>query len=232
MSTLTLTEPLAVPQMLFGDAGDGTVAELTRRLDSGDLPAYLDRKLHGLSGAGLGAVQEEVAAVAHGLLTLDLGDLLVMGWRKHQALRAAAERTRQAEGAAPGEVVDLATHVVGATHTTEVDVLLDDVRVATLEFVLAAEFRVQGLAALVSRGMLVGLRGGRCTASVALTAAGEPLASRQAQFTPGLVVHLRTGIPLLGETPGAPGVSQPRYAGDTSIDLRAREKTADPPGLK
>jgi hypothetical protein len=36
--------------------------------------------------------------MVHGLLALDLGDLLIGGWRKYGALTAAARRTRAAPG--------------------------------------------------------------------------------------------------------------------------------------
>jgi hypothetical protein len=40
------------------------------------------------------AVERELATASAGLLGLDLGDVLVGAWRKHRALVAAAEATR------------------------------------------------------------------------------------------------------------------------------------------
>ena len=151
-----------------------------------------------LSRAGLGAVSNQIAAAAHGLLDLDLGlgELVVAGWCQIADLTAAAKRTV----AAPGSevVVDLAIHSITWTHNPQIDVLVNDARVATVHFELSIRFTVKGLAATVRDGNLVRLSSGGCEVTGTLAAEGRQLAQREAQFQLPLLVRLGDGIPLLG----------------------------------
>jgi hypothetical protein len=150
-----------------------------------------------LSRAGLGAVSNQIATAAHGLLNLDLdlGDLVVTGWCQFADLTAAAKRTVAAPGSV--EVVDLATHSVTWTHNPQIDVLANDARVATVHFELSISFTVKGLAATVRYGRLVGFSSGGCEVTGTLAAEDRQLAQREAQFQLPLLVRLGDGIPLL-----------------------------------
>ena len=149
-----------------------------------------------LSRAGLGAVSNQIAAAAHGLLDLGLGEFVVQGWCQIADLNAAAKRTV----AAPGSevVVDLATHSITWTHNPQIGVLVNDARVATVHFELFIRFTVKGLAATVRDGNLVRLSSGGCDVTGTLAAEGRQLAQREAQFQLPLLVRLGDGIPLLG----------------------------------
>jgi hypothetical protein len=151
-----------------------------------------------LSRAGLGAVSNQIAAAAHGLLDLDrgLGEFVVQGWCQIAELTAAARRT----AATPGSevVVDLATHSITWTHNPQIDVLVNDARVATVHFELSIRFTVKGLAATVRDGNLVRLSSGECEVTGTLAAEGRQLAQREAQFQLPLLMRLGDGIPLLG----------------------------------
>ena len=150
-----------------------------------------------LSRAGLAAVSNQIAAAAHGLLNLDLdlGEAVVTGWCQFADLTAAARRTV----AAPGSevVVDLATHSITWTHNPQIDVLVNDARVATVHFELSIRFKVKGLAATVRDGRLVGASSGGCEVMGTLAAEGRQLAQREAQFQLPLLVRFGDGIPLL-----------------------------------
>ena len=161
-----------------------------------------------LSRAGLGAVSNQIAAAAHGLLNLDLdlGALVVTGWCQSVDLIAAAKRTVAAPGSV--EVVDLATHSITWTHNPQIDVLVNDARVATVHFDLSITFRVKGLVATVRYGRLASFSSGGCDVTGTLAAEGRQLAQREAQFQLPLLVRLGGGIPLLhsGREPaGGPG---------------------------
>ena len=166
-----------------------------------------------LSRAGLGAVSNQIAAAAHGLLDLDLGlgELVVQGWCQIADLNAAAKRTV----AAPGSevVVDLATHSITWTHNPQIDVLVNDARVATVHFELSIRFTVKGLTATVRDGNLVRLSSGGCEVTGTLAAEGRQLAQREAQFQLPVLVRLGDGIPLLpsGREP-ASGQDGPPHA--------------------
>jgi hypothetical protein len=150
-----------------------------------------------LSRAGLGAVSNQIATAAHGLLNLDLnlGGPVVTGWCQFADLTAAARHT----AAAPGSevVVDLATHSITWRHNPQIDVLVNDARVATVHVELSIRFKVKGLAATVRYGRLVGASSGGCEITGTLAAEGRQLAQREAQFQLPLLVRLGDGIPLL-----------------------------------
>ena len=150
-----------------------------------------------LSPAGLGAVSKQIAAAAHGLLNLDLdlGELVVAGWCQFADLIAAAKRTAAAPGSV--EVVDLATHSITWTHNPQIDVLVNDARVATVHFELSIRFKVKGLAATVRDGRLADFSSGGCEVTGTLAAEGRQLAQREAEFQLPLRVRLGDGIPLL-----------------------------------
>ena len=150
-----------------------------------------------LSAAGLGAVSKQIAAAAHGLLNLDLdlGELVVTGWCQFADLTAAAKHTAAVPGSV--EVVDLATHSITWTHNPQIDVLVNDARVATVHFELSIRFKVKGLAATVRDGRLADFSSGGCEVTGTLAAEGRQLAQREAEFQLPLRVRLGDGIPLL-----------------------------------
>lgn len=152
------------------------------------------RSCRKLSRSVLGSVDRQIGEAVEGLLDIDLGDALVLGWRKHSALVAAARRTR---GSPETEVVALATHRVTSSYTPTVDLRVDGVLVNRIEFELAAVFAVTGLAAVIGDGALAGLCGGRCLLTVTLSVEGAQLARRQHELDPALIVPVRPPLPLV-----------------------------------
>jgi hypothetical protein len=148
-----------------------------------------------LSRAGLGAVGHEIAAMAHGLLDLDLADVVVAGWCKLADLTAAAKRTLATPGSA--EIVELATHCITWTHNPQVAVLVNGTRVATVRFDMSIKLTIKALVAAVHHGRLVRLDSGGCDVTGTLAAEGKQLAKRQAHFQLPLLLRLGNGIPLL-----------------------------------
>jgi hypothetical protein len=136
------------------------------------------------------------------LLDLDLGDVLVGGWRQHGQLTESARRT---VGVAESEdVVVLATHRVTCSHRPQVDLLVDGVRIHRFEFDLAMAFEVDGLSAVVQSGALVALHGGECQVSGALRVDGATLVERHGSLDARLVVTLHHPVPLVAtRQPGA-----------------------------
>lgn len=217
MSTATGTQPISASVFLFGDGEEG-VGALAKALDEQGVLGSLGSVLTKLSGAGLHAVGDQVAAVAHNLLDLDLGELLTQGWRHFDDLTDAARRTVATPGSR--EVVDLVTHTVSSSHNPHVDVLVDDARVASLGFDLDLAFTVKGAVATVHQGRMVALHTGACDVSGSVSAQGHPLVTRERQFRLPLLVGLGPGIPLLtgGAAAGAgrPASGQVRAPGDTT----------------
>lgn len=186
MTTATATRPLTVARLLFGEDQDPGEA-LARALDDKGVLGSLDTALRLVSQAGRQAADGQVATVAQGLLDLDLGDLVAAGWRKQGELAAAAERTAVNPGSS--EVVQLASHRISSVHRPFVDLLVNDVLVATINFELDIEFVIRALVATVRDGHIVSLSSGSCEATATLAAEGLRLASRRARFDLPLVIR-------------------------------------------
>ena len=213
MSTATATTPISASVFLFGDGEEG-ISALATSLDEQGVLGSLGSALSKLSGAGLHAVGEQIATVAHGLLDLDLGDLLTQGWRRFDDLTDAARRTVENPGSR--EVVDLVTHTISSTSNPHVELLVDEVRVATLGFDLDLGLTVKGAVATVYGGRMVALHTGVCDVVGSISAQGRELVSRQGQFRLPLVLGLGSGIPLLigGATASRPMTGQVRTSND------------------
>lgn len=194
MTTAISTQPFNTAAFLFGDSQD-SVSKLAHALEESGVTDTFDQELKRLSRAAYKAVGRQVADAAHGMLDLDLGDLVVGGWCKFADLVAAAKRTLAA--ADSKEIVELSTHTINYAHHPRVDVLVNDARVATVKFDLAIKFVVKGLCGTVSNGHLVALHAGSCDVTASLSAEGRQLAKREAHLELPLLVRLGTGVPLL-----------------------------------
>jgi len=133
------------------------------------------------------AAEDQIGAVADGLLNLDLGDLVIAGWRKQERLAAAAQRTAANPGSA--ERIELATHRISSIHRPSVELLLNDTHLTEVNFELDVEFVIKALEVTVREGRVVSLHAGECDVSAVLAAEGIRLASRQRTYELPLVVR-------------------------------------------
>jgi hypothetical protein len=185
MSSTSITEPLSARTFLLGDTAANTADVLAQSLSEHGVVQSSIRGLGGLSASAWQAVHQETAAVVDGLLNLHLGDLLISGWCKYTDLTKAATRTLASPGSE--EIVALATHRIVSTHHPSVD----------LSVKLTVAFDLTGVAAVVRRGDLVALRGGKCVVTATLKLEGTPLElTRKASIDLHLIVPLRRPIPL------------------------------------
>ena len=201
MTTAIPTQPLTAAAFLFGDTKEDSVDALAHALHEQGVLGTLGEGVTKLSRAGRNAANDQIATVAHGLLDLDLGGLVIAGWGKYADLSAAAKRTFATPDSS--EVVELVTHTITSTHRPFVDLLVNDAHVATVHFELSVKFVVKGLVATVQHGRLVALSGG-CDVAATLTAEGRQLAKREAQLQLPLLVRLGGGIPLLHDIEAPP----------------------------
>lgn len=177
---------LTAAHLLFGEDQD-TGQALAQALDHSGVLGSLDSSLRQVSQAGRQAADRQVIDLAQGLLDLDLGDLVVAGWQKEGELAAAAERT--AADPDRSEVVELASHRITSRHRPRVDLLINDVHVATVGFELGLEFLIKALVASVRGGQVVSLYSGSCEAIATLAVEGVQVASRRASFELPLVIR-------------------------------------------
>jgi hypothetical protein len=189
MSSGVLDRSVTARSFLLGDSGD---ASLGRKLTEQGVARSTLSGLRRLSAAALHTVDQEIGAVASGLLELDLGDMLLAGWRKHAALTDAARRTLAAP--ASEEVLELATHRITSAYRPRVDVFVDNQKITTVEFDLTTVFDLTGLAAVVKAGDLVALRSGECLVTATLRLGDARLAERREKLD--LVQRIRLDPPI------------------------------------
>ncbi|GAA4956188.1 hypothetical protein GCM10023205_17830 [Yinghuangia aomiensis] len=213
-------QPASVRDLLFGDDGASAAQALADAAREHEVAAMLTHGAGTLTDSAGHVVEQEVASVVDGFLSLDLLDLAVAGWRKHRSLAEAARRTRQDPGAE--EVVALATHKVTSTHRPSVDLTVDGARVGTVELCLTVAFDIRGMVAVVRDARLMSLQCGTCTTTGTLAMEEAVVASRRcAVDLPGRL-RLRSGVPLLPP----PDASPPGTAGPAGPP---RPPTAPPP---
>jgi hypothetical protein len=185
MTAAIPTRPLTTSAFLFGGVQDPSQA-LSHALNEHGVLGPLGPALQVLSQTGREAAGSQIATVAHELLDHDLGDLAVAGWRKHAALTAAADRTKANPGSS--EVVDLATHRITSVHRPFIELLVNDVHVATVRFELSVEFLVRALVATVRDGHVAALGFGDCDVTATLAAEGVQLVQQQAHLAMSLLI--------------------------------------------
>ena len=162
MTAPVLNETATIRDLLF----DGLPVE------SADVIAESLRE-HGTIGSlvagfpGLtAAVEHQVATATDGLLSLNLADVAAAGWKKYDALRQAARRTRDAP--TTEEIVALATHRIESSHRPTVELSIDGRTIATIEIALQVAFNMSGVLAVVRQGRLTAIRSGTCTVAGSL----------------------------------------------------------------
>lgn len=196
MTTAALNDTATVRDLLFG----GMPVEPTDALaESLRQHGTLKTVLPGFPGL-TAAVEREVAAEAGGVLSLDLFDLALAGWKRYEALREAARRTRDAP--TTEEIVALATHRIESSHHSTIEVFVDDKSVASIEVELTVAFDMAGVLAVVRHARLMAIRSGNCTATGKLAIKGTDVAHRQRGFDLPGAVRLRHGVALLGPAAG------------------------------
>lgn len=200
MSLTGLIQPLTARMFLSADSQGPDTAELiAKSLRERGITESAIEGVRRLSTSAMHAVHYEIGAVADGFLDLELGNIVVSGWRKYTEVVDAAKRTLAVPSSK--EIVVLAAHRVSWSHHPSIDLLVDEVKVSTLVFELTVEFNLTGVVAVVQQGKLVALRGGQCELTVTLAWEGTPLLlPRTANIDLALVVALNPTIPLLRET--------------------------------
>lgn len=188
---------LTARALLLGAEND--TARLAHALSEHDVLGQTGADLARLTREGRDAASEAIASVTAGMLELDLGDMLISGWRRYQLLMDAARETAQSPGRQ--EVVQLASHQVTCTFQPKVDLMISDVLVHTFQFQLTVVFDIEVAAAIIRGGKLVGLRSGEMSVcgTLSLQAPGKDieLMRQERRIDLHLIIHLGDGLPLL-----------------------------------
>jgi hypothetical protein len=183
---------ITAADLLFGST-EGAHKALTRHVMSAGRTTA--RAFERLPRVTREAAVREAAAVAVGLLKVDLMEVLVSGWREHRDIFTAARRTLDIPGSK--ELVGLAPHRITTVQQPSVGILVDNHRVHTLQLGLSIFFEVTGLVAGIHGGRLAAIHAGRGELGLALTIHElEVLTKRSHLELPG-VKSLQRGFRLL-----------------------------------
>jgi hypothetical protein len=165
-------------------------ASLREAAMRGDLGAGLRR----LARPALEFAVMQIGSAAEQLTGIELGGILIDGWRSHRDVVAAADRTLRSPGAS--ETVGLTAHQVSAAHAPMIDVLVDEQLAATIRLAIGVELAVANLMATIHGGRLVAVRVGDTQAAATLSAHGIELARGSAGLDLSRAFSLGPGIPI------------------------------------
>ena len=141
------------------------------------------------------ALNTTLARLTQDFLNMDVGALLVTGWRHYRALIDAGERTR---GTTERVVVELSGRDFTLVQHPSIDVFAGDKLLGTVTLTVTVTVRVAALAGVVRGGALVELTTGTCTDTAALAVSGRELVRHSEVYDPQLIVALGAGVPLVG----------------------------------
>jgi hypothetical protein len=194
MAPALQAHPATVLDLLFAPGSDSAEA-LGREILSAGGSGELGHTLADLPKVTREAAVREVSTVAAGLLDIDLIGLLVAGWRDLHDLSDAARRTLANPDST--ELVNLATHQITVTRNPSVDVMADNLRVASVHLGLSVVFDVSALVAGVSAGLLTALHSGRCDITATLAIQGTTVLTKPGHIELPGAVSLNPGVRLL-----------------------------------
>jgi hypothetical protein len=189
----TIAEPRTAGDVLFG--GEQRVVMIADALVDSGVVDSVGQAVQRMSSTGQGIVGREVAAMTDSLLSLDIGDILLVAWRKRATLVDAARRTLVEPGSSA--TVELASHRITHTSRPHVDLLVDGVLVHRFDLELSMVLEVGTLVAVVRSGRLAELGTGDCRLTCSLGIDGFDIAKRTTRLDISRMVRLGAGIPLL-----------------------------------
>ena len=202
MTAPALNETATIRDLLFGGLPVEPANEIARSLREHGTLGSLVAGFPGLTAV----VEREVATATDGLLSLNLADVAAAGWKKYDALRQAARRTRDAPTAE--EIVALTTHRVESSHHPTVELSIHGKSIATIQIDLQISFTMAGVLAVVRQARLTAIRSGTCTVTGSLAMQQTVITKRQRRFDLPGAVRLRHGVPLLEPAAGTVPVAQ------------------------
>ena len=199
MTSVAAQTGLTVRTFLLGGGSADNTAKIRQLLSEHQVVSRCGGNLTKLTQQGREAADEQLASVTAGLLDLDLGDLLIYGWRTHERLVRAARQTRQVPGRR--EVVQLGSHRITSAYNPTVELLIDGVKVHTFRFQLTVIFDIEVAALIIRDGMLTALKAGdgavTCTLTLEMPGGDVELVNQQRKINLHLIINIGRGIPLL-----------------------------------
>ncbi|WP_063043890.1 hypothetical protein [Nocardia pseudovaccinii] len=187
--------PITAESVLFPAAAHAArMDDLARCLHERDVEQFVLRRAPIVTAVLRSTALREVTAALDRLLQVDLGGLMVEGWRRYDRLHGTAVRTRSGGT----EQVELFEHEVTQTYSPHLEITVDGNPVGELDLELRIALLLRPLTATVRGGLLVALGPGDCTASASVAAAQVGnLLRREYKLPVAALVDLRRPIPLV-----------------------------------
>ena len=199
MTSETTQTGLTVRTFLLGSGSEDDTTKIRQLLSEHDVVSRCGGDLTRLTQQGREAADEQLASVTAGLLDLDLGDLLIYGWRTRERLVKAARQTRHIPGR--HEVVQLGTHRITSAHNPTIELLIDGVKVHTFRFQLTVTFDIEVAALIIRDGLVTALKAGdgavTCTLTLEMPGGDVELVNQQRKINLHLIINIGHGIPML-----------------------------------
>ena len=125
------------------------------------------------------ATIQAIATKLPDLLGIDVGKVLVGGWKKSEELRRYADP----EQYPPDEtmLVELIQHSIRSSHAPHLDFMSRDTQVSRIDFELDMKLDVDGAVLTIRDGQIWALSVGTCVASGELTCEGHSIIKKKAE---------------------------------------------------
>lgn len=179
----------------LGRTVPATVAELLDCRSLGDDPKFRDAlaRLVGSAKDFDGRFGAGVADALASVLDIDLGQLLLEGWKRSSQLRDARRRT--ASGTTRHEEVSLLNHEVASEYHPTIEIRVNDASVARLRFDVTVSIDLGAVVAVVEAGQIVGFRSGDVTVKAELAIGGRTIVERETRCYVGALVRFSRSSP-------------------------------------
>lgn len=155
-----------------------------------------------IAPGGRTMVVQEITRAITGLLSIDVVDVVLGGWKRQHDLRAAARRTLADPD--ESEMVKLATHVIEMSENPSVDVVVDEVLAVTIPLHISVTATVDGLVAQVERGLLTALHSGTVEVKGRLKVRETTIGEASCTLDAEVDFDLGDGVALLASTEVSP----------------------------
>ncbi|HSF83937.1 MAG TPA: hypothetical protein VLA49_22095 [Anaerolineales bacterium] len=127
-------------------------------------------------------------------LDLDIGNILVWGWRKQREIIQYRDKENPPEGS---HHVPLLEHTIVSKHSPTIQPVVNEVRLAKLKFDILLKLKMKGAILIIRDGNIMAIQTGTCTGNGAIAYAGFAILEKKtAPFKlPGSLVF-KDGIPI------------------------------------
>jgi len=166
--------PLTLSDFLVARTEDARQA-----IERSEAGARLKEAVGKLPGIEWGPVASEIEAKIAEVLDVDILGILLGGWKKYRQLQQYRDPAKYP----PEETIllTLTEHSISSSHHPKIEILAEQVLVASLEFTITLALTLEGIVLKVRGGKIREICAGRCRGKGTLACAGVPLLERETE---------------------------------------------------